>query len=548
MPSNLDACGACRNLQKCHRDLEKCSTFQKSFEPPQQSFIIAAWARQAHHPGQIPGNKTLEQAREAQRLMDTPPRADVANMMMEHTGPVLTPAKIVDNLGMNPQQQLQWSRFLADAAISSPNEIVLRQSLFQKFQNERLDPGLRSAIFQRAMSYVRDVRKSLLEVFTPDELRKARQVTPVGGMTPGGYRKVAEDQYVKEGAGRGRAPGQQESLESKTRAKTLETYGSSSGVLAYTKTGKPIQLHEKGTAAVKWWGKELYAKTEKGHEHLAPKVVKHEGEYYVRAGHNSDTGSVSYQQYHPERHLLDKGRMVAFNIVRHDTMAGTPPGGIYVVMGQPKYGGGDLPKEIDDPIRGKLKIRGFNSDTKQTYYHLAKENEEWNRVAETPAPYYHSKDKRQMNLFGGDEKRPKPMVAPTPPEPAKPDFSAAQEYAAQISNPAKKKYATQYLKWMEGGEEGFSPDAGKLRPEVAQTVRAMLRQSGMGKSRRFVIYPDRLQKCGKCQGGPRAILRKPIRRADVLRKPNGELADAVEEGDEELEQCMKAGQRKRIRR
>ena len=117
-----------------------------------------------------------------------------------------------------------------------------------------------------------------------------------------------------------------------------------------------------------------------------------------------------------------------------------------------------------------------------------------------------------------------------------------------ISNPAKKKYATQYLKWMEGGEEGFSPDPGKLRPEVAETVRMMLRQGEMGKSRRFVIYPDRLQKCNKCQGGFRAILRRPIRRADVLKKPEGGLADQVAEGDEELERCMKAGQQRRGRK
>ena len=36
-----------------------------------------------------------------------------------------------------------------------------------------------------------------VEVFTPDELEKARRVTPIGGITPKGYKKVAEDQYVK---------------------------------------------------------------------------------------------------------------------------------------------------------------------------------------------------------------------------------------------------------------------------------------------------------------------------------------------------------------
>jgi hypothetical protein len=176
-------------------------------DAPQQSFSIAMWSRRAHLPGQVPGNRVLQDQREVERLVDQQPRADVANAMLEYTDPVLTPGKIVDNLGMPFQQQLQWARFLRDAATNAPNEVTFRQSLFERFRNESLDPGLRSAIFQRSVNYARQVRKSMLIVYTPDELKKARQVTPVGGITPGGYRKVTEDQYVKEEPGAGKQMG-----------------------------------------------------------------------------------------------------------------------------------------------------------------------------------------------------------------------------------------------------------------------------------------------------------------------------------------------------
>ena len=396
----------------------------------------------------------MEEQREAQRLMEAKPRQDGAAAMMERNEAILTPAKIVDNLGMNPQQQLQWTRFLRDAAIGSPNEIILRQTLFQKFRNERLDPDLRSAIFQRAMSYVRDVRKSLLEVYTPDELRKARQVTPVGGTTPGGYKKVAEGQYVKVDPSAGRQLGL--FGENEQRPKPMPAPSEPSESSGGKPTAADYRMTDEAANAMDW------------------------------------ADSQSRQ--------LAQGGEVAQRPENHERAA-------------------KLHKKAAALLAG----------------------------IGHPAEHYHWKEaqaheREAARLKGGSQ----PKVAP--PAPPKQDLSSAQEYVEGISNPAKKKYATQYLKWMEGGEEGFSPDPGKLRPEVAETVRMMLRQGEMGKSRRFVIYPDRLQKCNKCQGGFRAILRRPIRRADVLKKPEGGLADQVAEGDEELERCMKAGQQRRGRK
>lgn len=149
-------------------DLEKSS-------PPVGGNNIAMGTRLSHWPGQVPSRHALE----LRRLAEQKPRTMTAELLTAHTGPVLTPDRIVHNLGMNAQQELQWARFLESATNGAPNEIVLRHSLFQKMQEERLDPALRNAIFQRAMQYARDNMRKSIEVYTPDELKKA--LTPVPG-------------------------------------------------------------------------------------------------------------------------------------------------------------------------------------------------------------------------------------------------------------------------------------------------------------------------------------------------------------------------------
>lgn len=1012
-----DKCASCAHLGKCGADMSKCDAFQKSFyRPTQESFQIAQQYKQARLPGQVPGNRALAEAREAVRLAEQEPRADVMRVLLEQSAPVLTPARIVDNLGMPFQQQLQWARFLNEAATNAPNEVAFRQTLFQRFQNEKLDPALRSAIFQRSMNYARQVRKSIVAVYTADELLKA-QVTPVGGITPGGYRKVAEDKYVKEEPGQAKPqlslfdaqpkqkaktpqqlvdhdnaqrasqiaetsgkhmahgqavmrhelaaeslrathpeeaaehdrkanehrskvealtgkpgprftsitkPGEQldvdveshkrtrpvmktkrgvmkptpvakgedlaaeirkltysgggmpdrkvvatlitrvggqyprmsrkdravvldalkatwheaqkiakravgryygrsgkhkfdevlearylrdklnglrqrivgpmkeelakpnggiygthkpltanglspehidrmirhmqsfgtdeeqakfpkereaqveavrrayqevldsnednpefkdvmllstlnragqiaaihsvygavepedvqretakslskggtpiggitpkgykkvaegkyvkeepgakrqlslelkpaapkpekkrsdaamsasaeahalsaqtamyshqdvqsehsrattlhhtaadvaekeghqeiadehrafaakhaaradelrhadearwaeqkrkqaqanlpggMSLEEKVRAKTAMQYPEGGKQpLAVTKTGKPIHLKHQGKAAVEWWGDELHATTEIGHEHEAPKVIEHEGKHYFRAGTNSDTGSVSYQEYHPERHVLDEKTKRGGQIIRKDR---TEDGMLVItVAGQPKYAGGDLPKTLDDPSYGPLVAQGFNSDTGRTYYRLdtAKHKE----MAEVKPPESAKQLRERLGVTERQQAAAEEVARTKVPftsesKPAESQESApVEEYVARISNPKKKKYAKQYLEFLRG--TGKAPDASGLPADTARTVRMMLADAVVAKSRRFVVSLDRLGKaCKACGCDQRFVMRAP----DELRKPEGGLAKRVAEGDDALDDTMKAG-------
>ena len=146
---------------------------KKSVAPAQQSFSIATWARQARIPGQVPSHR--QQEREIMASVEKHPQHLTPELLMAYTGPVFTPRKIVENLGLSQAQEQHWAKFLEGVTHDGPNEIVLRQGLFQKFQEEKLDSSLRNAIFQRAMNYTRTLRKSLeveVEVFTPDELLK----------------------------------------------------------------------------------------------------------------------------------------------------------------------------------------------------------------------------------------------------------------------------------------------------------------------------------------------------------------------------------------
>ena len=139
-------------------------------DPGQHSGQISIWDRKSHVPGQIPSRKLLEL--EVLRSAEEEPQPMRAELLTAYTDPVLRPAKIVSNLGLPIQQELQWARFLEDATVSARNEVSLRHSLFQKFQDDRTPPDLRNAIFQRAMSYARTSLRKSVEVVTPDELRE----------------------------------------------------------------------------------------------------------------------------------------------------------------------------------------------------------------------------------------------------------------------------------------------------------------------------------------------------------------------------------------
>lgn len=134
-------------------------------------FYMTRW------PGQVPDRDAIEALRLAKQ---EPPKWSVARMMA-HDGAYLTPANVVDGIGLDEAKKQEWVGQLKKAS-SSTNELTFRQEIMGKMLHDRMDPATRQALFQRAMGYYRDMRKSMVNVVTPDDLRKSDR--PVQALQP----------------------------------------------------------------------------------------------------------------------------------------------------------------------------------------------------------------------------------------------------------------------------------------------------------------------------------------------------------------------------
>lgn len=123
-------------------------------------------------PGQVPSRENLAIMREA---MKPPPKWTPAQMV-EHNGAYLSPRSVVDGLGLGAGQEAEWVKHLA-AASKGANELSFRHEIMSKMLQERMDGTRRQALFQRAMRYYRDMRKSMVAVVEVDDLLKSGSVT-----------------------------------------------------------------------------------------------------------------------------------------------------------------------------------------------------------------------------------------------------------------------------------------------------------------------------------------------------------------------------------
>jgi hypothetical protein len=131
-----------------------------------KSFIPPAF-RSVRMGGQVPTRDNLQ----AMRLVNRQPPAFKPSMLLEHTEPVMRIDGITKGLGFDPARKNSWNKFLDDQLNGGVNELVLRKAIHQRMLEERMEPEMRKAIFQRSMSYFRDqMTKSLVHVVTPDEI------------------------------------------------------------------------------------------------------------------------------------------------------------------------------------------------------------------------------------------------------------------------------------------------------------------------------------------------------------------------------------------
>jgi len=145
-----------------------------------KAFIIPPQFSRNRIGGQMP-NVAQESRRLIAMMGKHPPKTVTAEMMF--TTPTMRVEKIVDGLGFNQQQEQVWSAWLNDMLHNSTNELTMRKALFEKMQESRLPHEKRQVMFQRSLGYFKDrIRKSVVEIVTPDELLKAHKDRMPGGL------------------------------------------------------------------------------------------------------------------------------------------------------------------------------------------------------------------------------------------------------------------------------------------------------------------------------------------------------------------------------
>lgn len=115
--------------------------------------------------------------REMNELVMTPPKKFKPAMLLDHNEPRLSVDSVLNGLGFDPAKQNDWRKFL-QKALHLDSEVVMRRDLMSKMREEKLNPELRKALFQRSMSYYRGRFQKSVEVVSIDALYKAE---PKGG-------------------------------------------------------------------------------------------------------------------------------------------------------------------------------------------------------------------------------------------------------------------------------------------------------------------------------------------------------------------------------
>lgn len=129
--------------------------------------VIHPAFRQMRYGGQVPSPERIE----AMRLVQKKPPDFKADMLLDHTEPMLRVESITQGLGLDPVRMQSWNKFLEEQLSGGTNELVMRKALYSRMMDERMGPELRRALFQRSMQYRRgQMQKSMFEVVTADEI------------------------------------------------------------------------------------------------------------------------------------------------------------------------------------------------------------------------------------------------------------------------------------------------------------------------------------------------------------------------------------------
>lgn len=163
--------------------MSKRRTLSKGYVVP------PAW-RTERIPGQIPGRQTGESRKHPGRAADYPDQAELretqklmtempkpARLAQLFDTPMMRPEAIVANLGLRPDQETSWGRFLDEVFRTSGNPLVMRQRVAEHARECRFASEVRRVIQERSTTYWNEhmAKAQQVLVYSPDMLQKAKR-------------------------------------------------------------------------------------------------------------------------------------------------------------------------------------------------------------------------------------------------------------------------------------------------------------------------------------------------------------------------------------
>ena len=172
------------------------------------------------------------------------------------------------------------------------------------------------------------------------------------------------------------------------------------------------------------------------------------------------------------------------------------------------------PRQETDPVRTFVEDKGIDYDALTD-----KQKERWGREA----------------IIAGGKTR---KVKETPGKNVRPD---AERYVDRIRNKNKKKYAQEYLKWLQEGERGDSPEAEGIGVMTAQAVRLELNKFYPGKPEARVGEPPKEPLSREATQGFANQRLKELKNA-----PETEIVDSIEDIPERIRKQLDENMRNNV--
>ena len=149
----------------CHNLIMDRFVIQKSYNNPLVADVTTTVPSiMGRIPGQMPSRKDAE----IKEFMLRKPRKE-ADIQKDYPRPVLTIEEIPRNLGFDSNKERDWTFFLNNSIGESRNDVALRQDIFRKIYEDKIEAEQAKVLVQKVLCYLKSnnvLNKSLVNVYS----------------------------------------------------------------------------------------------------------------------------------------------------------------------------------------------------------------------------------------------------------------------------------------------------------------------------------------------------------------------------------------------